>query len=144
GLLSFLTSGVLSWRGKFALLTERFRRPRPDLADESIDAFARRRTNDEGADTLADAFVTGIHAGDPALLSLRATFPRFAELEREHGSLSRGMSAAAKKRRAEAPAPLTPNPSPPGGEGRVRGGTQMWSFREGLGLLIESLCRRLR
>src|SRR5205823_4145228 len=38
GLLSFLTSGVLSWRGKLALLTERLRRPRPDFADESIDA----------------------------------------------------------------------------------------------------------
>lgn len=127
GLLSFLTSGVLSWRAKLALLTERFRRPRSDLADESIDAFARRRTNDEVADTLADAFVTGIHAGDPALLSLQAAFPRFAELEREHGSLSRGMAAAAKPRRAE-----------------KRRGIQTWSFREGLGLLIESLCQRLR
>src|SRR6266542_4236155 len=131
GLLSFLTSGVLSWRGKFALLTERFRRPRPDLADESIDAFVRRRTNDEVADTLADAFVTGIHAGDPALLSLRAAFPRLAELEREYGSLLRGMAAAAKKRRAEAQA-----------RGEKRRGIQTWSFREGLGLLIESLGQR--
>src|SRR5215475_5465337 len=39
GLFSFLTSGVLSWRAKLALLTERFRQPRPELADESIDAF---------------------------------------------------------------------------------------------------------
>src|SRR5206468_2059351 len=129
GLLSFLTSGVLSWRAKVALLTERFRRPRPDFADESIAAFARRRTNDEVANTLADAFVTGIHAGDPALLSLPATFPRFAELEREHGSLWRGMAAVAKKRRAEATA-----------RGETPGrGIRTWSFREGLGFLIDAL-----
>jgi oxygen-dependent protoporphyrinogen oxidase len=134
GLLSFLTSGVLSWRAKLALLTERFRRPRLDLAEESINAFARRRTNAEVAETLADAFVTGIHAGDPALLSLRAAFPRFAELEREHGSLSRGMAATAKKRRAEARAR---------GEAPRRG-LRMWSFREGLGFLIETLGQRLR
>jgi protoporphyrinogen/coproporphyrinogen III oxidase len=133
GLLSFLSSGVLSWRGKLALLTERFRRPLPDLADESIAAFARRRTNDEVADTLVDAFVTGIHAGDPALLSFPAAFPRLAELEREHGSLSRGMAAAAKQRRAEAKAR---------GE-TPRRGLRTWSFREGLGLLIDSLRQRL-
>src|SRR5262245_58957360 len=35
-LWAFLISDVLSWRAKFALLTERFRRTRADLADESI------------------------------------------------------------------------------------------------------------
>ena len=34
------------------------------------------------AATLADAFVTGILAGDPRLLSLQACFPRLAALER--------------------------------------------------------------
>src|SRR5262245_3028061 len=100
-LWSFLTGDVLSWRGKFALLTERFRRTGSNLPDESIDRFARRRTNDEVADTLVDAFVTGIHAGDPALLSLRAAFPRLATLEREHGSVMGGISAAARQRRRE-------------------------------------------
>ena len=69
-------SGVLSWRGKLNLLAERFRPPRRDDADESIDAFVRRRAGGEVAETLADAFVTGIYAGDPKLLSVRAAFPR--------------------------------------------------------------------
>src|SRR5207244_4595636 len=76
---SFLRTPVLSWRGKWGLLTERYRAPRRDGGDESIDAFARRRAGDEVADVLADAFVTGIHAGDPKRLSLRAAFPRLAE-----------------------------------------------------------------
>jgi protoporphyrinogen/coproporphyrinogen III oxidase len=134
GPFSLLASGLLGWRSKWALLTERFRPPRPELTDESIDAFARRRTCDEIADTLVDAFVTGIHAGDPALLSVRAAFPRLAELEREYGSLTRGMAAAARKRRAEAKAR---------GE-TPRRGMRMWSFREGLGLLIGTLRERVK
>lgn len=134
GLGSFLRSPVLSWRGKWGLLTERFRAPRRDGTDESIDAFARRRAGDEVADVLADAFVTGIHAGDPKRLSLRATFPRLAELEEKYGSVMKGFAAAAKQRRAEA---------------RARGEVyqrpdQMWSFREGLQVLIDGLRGSLR
>ena len=126
--LSFLASGVLSWRGKLDLLTERLRPPRRDDADESIDAFARRRAGREVAETLADAFVSGIHAGDPALLSVLAAFPRLAAMEREQGSVTKGFIAARRRRRAA---------------GAARGG-RMWSFREGLGLLIETLRGRLR
>ncbi len=133
-LWAFLTSNTLSWRGKVALLTERFRRRRLDPADESIEAFARRRTSDEIARTLVDAFVTGIHAGDPGLLSVRAAFPRLALLEREFGSVSKGMSATARQRRKEARARGdTPKP-----------GMRMWSFPEGLGLLVETLRQKLR
>lgn len=131
---SFLRSEVLSWRGKLSLLAERFRPRRAGGDDESIDAFARRRAGREVAETLADAFVTGIHAGDPGLLSVRAAFPRLAAFEREHGSVQRGMAAARKRRRAEAAAAGLPPPGPP----------RLWSFREGLGLLIDTLRDRLR
>jgi oxygen-dependent protoporphyrinogen oxidase len=134
GFGSFLRSRVLSWRGKWGLLTERFRAPRRGDGDESIDAFARRRAGDEVADVLADAFVTGIHAGDPKLLSLRATFPRLAELEERYGSVMKGFAAAAKERRAAAQAR---------GEVYQRPG-QMWSFREGLQALIDGLRAGLR
>ena len=127
-LWSFLGSGVLSLRGKLNLLAERFRPPRRDDADESIDAFVRRRAGAEVAETLADAFVTGIYAGDPKLLSVGAAFPRLVRMEREHGSVRNGFVAAARKRKAEAA----------GRAGR------MWSFREGLSLLIETLHGRLR
>jgi oxygen-dependent protoporphyrinogen oxidase len=134
GFGTFLRSRVLSWHGKLALLSERFRAPRRDGGDESIDAFARRRAGHEVADVLADAFVTGIHAGDPKLLSLRATFPRLAELEQRHGSVMKGFAAAAKERRAEAKAR---------GEVYQRPG-KMWSFPEGLHALIDGLGTSLR
>jgi oxygen-dependent protoporphyrinogen oxidase len=140
-LWSFLGSDVLSWRGKLALFFERFRRSRPGAQganaprspDESIEEFARRRTNDEVARTLVDAFVTGIHAGDMGRLSIRAAFPRLAELEREHGSVMRGLAISARQRRREA---LARGETP-------RRGLRLWSFPEGVGLLVETLRQRL-
>jgi oxygen-dependent protoporphyrinogen oxidase len=129
---TFLKSDLLSGRGKLALLLERFRPPRRDGGDETVLAFARRRGG-PGVETLADALVTGIHAGDPARLSIAAAFPRLAAFEREHGSVFKGMAAAAKKRRAEAKAR---------GEAYRRPG-RTWSFREGLELLIDTLSERL-
>jgi protoporphyrinogen/coproporphyrinogen III oxidase len=120
---SFLGSNLLSWRGKLAALTERFRGRADRSADESIDAFARRRFGSEAAKILADALVTGIHAGDPSLLSLRAAFPRLAALEAEHGSVLTGMARAARAQ---------PGPR------------RMWSFPEGLRCLIELLDKKLR
>jgi oxygen-dependent protoporphyrinogen oxidase len=134
GLLSLLTTSVVGWRTKLALLTERFQRPRSDPADESIDAFARRRFGNEAAETLVDAFVTGIYAGDPQQLSLPASFPRLAALEREYGSVTGGLLRSRRRQRAEAKAQ---------GKSLQRTG-QMWSFPEGLSVLTETLRTRLR
>jgi oxygen-dependent protoporphyrinogen oxidase len=133
-LASFLRSDVFSWRTRFLLLAERFRPPRRGGGDESIDAFVRRRVGGELAESLADAFVTGIHAGDAKLLSVQAALPRLVELEREHGSVLRGMTQTARRRRREAAAR---------GEAPPQAG-RMWSFREGLTLLIDALRSHLR
>jgi oxygen-dependent protoporphyrinogen oxidase len=132
-LWQFLASPVLSWRGKINLLLEKFRkRPAEAPADESVAAFARRRGGEEVAKVLADAIVTGIHAGDPELLSVAAAFPRLVQFEREHGSVMRGFTAAARERLRAAAARGEP-PHPP----------RLWSFREGLGILVDALRERL-
>jgi oxygen-dependent protoporphyrinogen oxidase len=134
-LLSFLASDVLSWPAKVGVLAERFRPRRRAGGDESVAAFLRRRVGREVADTLGDAFVTGIFAADPKLLSAAAAFPRLVEMERDYGSVLAGMTRARRHRRIEAAA-----------AGRPLGnrGAQMWSFPEGLGLLIDTLGKRLR
>jgi protoporphyrinogen/coproporphyrinogen III oxidase len=134
GLGALLRTRLLSWRGKLGLLTEPWRGRPADAGDESIDAFARRRAGAEVAATFADALVTGIYAGDPALLSLPACFPRVAALERDYGSVVKGFLRSAKRRRAEAAAR---------GEPYRRGG-QMWSFAGGLRVLVETLAARLK
>jgi oxygen-dependent protoporphyrinogen oxidase len=128
---SFLTSDLLSWVAKARLLTERFRPARQPRADESIDAFARRRVGDEVARTFADAFVTGILAGDPKLLSAEACFPRLVGWERKYGSVTAGMAAARRERRERQ-----------GGLARRAG--QMWSFRGGLRTLTEGITAKLK
>lgn len=128
-LMSFLASPVMSWRAKWRLLTEKYRRRPKDVPDdESVDAFARRRVGGELAESLVDAFVTGIHAADPALLSLPAAFPRVAQFEKQYGSVSRGFAAARKEKRLQAQA-RGEEPQP----------QRMWSFREGLQVLIDAL-----
>jgi oxygen-dependent protoporphyrinogen oxidase len=133
GLWDFLRSRLLSWRGKASFCLDLFRRPLPSEGDESIDSFARRRAGAEAARVFADALVTGIYAGDPRLLSLKACFPRLAALEREHGSILKGLSRSARQRRLQAEADGRPAPGP----GRIL------SFAGGMRLLIERLCECL-
>src|SRR5260370_14757374 len=132
-LVTFLTTPLLSWRGKVRLLAERWiRREGGAGGDESIDAFVRRRAGPETAEVLADGLVTGINAGDPRLLSLAACFPRLAAYERECGSVIRGLVQEARRRRKDS----VKNP-------KKSSTPRMWSFPEGLRLLVETLRDRL-
>jgi oxygen-dependent protoporphyrinogen oxidase len=133
-LLSFLGSDLLSWHGKFGMIAERWRARRAGNGDESIDAFARRRAGPEVAEVFADGLVTGIYAGDPQLLSVRACFPRLTAMEEQHGSVLRGFARVAKQRRADARARGEAPPKP----------GKLWSLKTGLGGLIDALQGRLR
>ncbi len=93
---AFLASDVLSWRGKLRLLAEPFM-PRGKGEDESVLAFARRRIGREAAEVLVDAMVTGLYAGRAEELSLAATFPKMAAMERTYGSLTRALLALRRK-----------------------------------------------
>lgn len=54
---------------------------------ESLADFVERRLGPEILEKAVDPFVSGIHAGDPRDLSIRAAFPKLFELERDFGSL---------------------------------------------------------
>ncbi len=87
-IIPLLTTGLLSTSGKLRMMFEPFIPARRDGADESIAGFVRRRLGSEAARRIAGPLMAGIHAGDPERLSLRSTFPRLADLERQHGSLT--------------------------------------------------------
>jgi len=133
GLGTFVRSKLLSLCGKLALLGEPLRRRRTDGADESVAAFARRRAGREAAAVFADALCTGIHGGDPELLSAHAAFPRLTAFEAVHGSVVRGLMRSGRQKRAEARA-----------RGELPPHARMWSFRDGLNVLTETLRDRLR
>src|SRR5712664_3077771 len=68
--------------------------------DESIATFVRRKFGEELLDRLVAPFVSGIYAGDPERISLRAAFPQLYEAEKSAGSAIRGTLRAAKARTA--------------------------------------------
>ena len=91
--VGLLREGILGGRGVARMLAEPFIAARRDAADESVWSFAARRLGAEVADRMILPMALGIFAGDARRLSLAAAFPRMAALEREHGSLIRGMIA---------------------------------------------------
>ena len=66
--------------------------------DESLAAFFRRRFGRQAFERVMEPLMAGIYAGDAEQMSLRATFPRFFELEQQYGSVIRGMMAARRAR----------------------------------------------
>jgi oxygen-dependent protoporphyrinogen oxidase len=90
-------SPLFSWRTKLRMAQELFHPPRAVDHDESVAAFVERHYGGEMVDRLADPLLSGVYGGEAANLSVRAVLPRFAEMERTHGSLGRAMLAARKK-----------------------------------------------
>lgn len=91
-----LTSPIFSWWGKLRMGYEYFIPAKPEVEDESLASFVRRRFGQEALDRLVQPLVGGIYTSDPEKLSLRATLPRFLEMERQYGSLIRASRSAAK------------------------------------------------
>lgn len=97
----FAASGILGVGGLLRLGAEPFvARARPG-GDESVWAFAARRIGAQAADRLISPMTLGVFAGDAKRLSLASAFPKMAALEREHGSLVRGMLARRGRARAQ-------------------------------------------
>ncbi len=141
GLLAFrpqrvetlVSGGLLSWRGLLRMGAERFwPTSSAGQSEETLGSFFRRRFGDEAFDYLIEPLVAGIYAGDADELSMEATFPRFKELEQEHGSVIKGMRAAQAKAQAGV-APRSSGSTP----------SLFMTLRNGLGTLIETLTQRL-
>jgi protoporphyrinogen/coproporphyrinogen III oxidase len=93
----FLQSPLFSLRGKARICLEPLIPPRRGDTDESLGQFVRRRLGAEALDRVAEALMAGVYNAPADDQSLRATFPQFAALEREHGSVIRGLRATRRK-----------------------------------------------
>ena len=88
---ALITTSLLSVSSKMRVFSEPFRRSQPSPApDESLADFVRRKFGTEILEYLAGPFVSGVFAGDPEKLSVRAAFPTMALWESEYGSVIRG------------------------------------------------------
>lgn len=120
---SFFTTPLFSAGTKWRVATEILRRTTPPTHEESVAAFIRRKFGAEVLDRLVAPFISGIYAGDPERLSLRAAFPRLYEFESQYGSVLRG---AMKSR----PAKGAPRPG-------------LCAFRNGMDTLPRAIAARL-
>jgi oxygen-dependent protoporphyrinogen oxidase len=69
------------------------------VEDESLASFVTRRFGREALDRVVQPLISGIYTARPEKLSLRATMPRFLDLESQYGSVIKGMQSQGKKRR---------------------------------------------
>jgi oxygen-dependent protoporphyrinogen oxidase len=97
-----LVSRLFSFGTKLRLAREPFVPPAHPTIEETVADFVRRRLGQEFLDYAINPFVAGVFAGDPEHLSVRAAFPRLAELEQRYGSLIRGQIRGARERKASA------------------------------------------
>lgn len=130
--LKFMGSGLLPLSAKLRLAVEPFVRPPAEFPeDESVASFARRRIGEQAFRILIDSMQSGIYAGDPERMSVVSCFPRVVEIERQYGSLIRGMAALMRERKKGSP---TPGAGPSG---------HLTSFRQGLQVLTDAMAASL-
>ena len=89
----FISTDIFSMLGKLRMSADLLL-PRKSVngsSDESLASFVRRRLGQQALERMAQPMVGGIYTADPEVLSLRATLPRFLDMERDHRSLILGM-----------------------------------------------------
>lgn len=97
GIRAFLTSPLISPRGKLRAMGEVLLPRSAPRDDESLASFVRRRFGDEVLERLAQPLIGGIYGADPELLSLRATMPRFLDAEQSSRSVTLGLRRQAAR-----------------------------------------------
>lgn len=125
---AFLASGLLSFPGRLRVLSEMVI-PGNVKEEESLADFARRRLGKEAYEKLIDPMASGIYAGNPETLSLRACFPKVYELEKNYGGLIRGMLKLQKDKKRQGKGEKV---------GAGPGGT-LTSFYHGMGEMVDAL-----
>ncbi len=133
-MLPFLRSRLISWRGKLRMGMELLIPRREESGDESLASFTRRRLGAEALEKIAAPLMAGIFAADPEKLGLQSTFPMFLEMEKQYGSLLRGILKRNRaKVRNPVPAASEPKPSP-----------MFMTLKGGLQQLVDALVSRLK
>ncbi len=126
----FFKTSLFSWPCKIRMAAELFIPPKRSSEDESIASFIRRRFGQEALDRVGQPMLAGVYSGDPEKLSLLKTMPRFRDLEKEYGSVIKGLMKRSRK------TPQASNASGP----RY---SLFLSFEKGMQVLTDALQNRI-
>ena len=127
-LAPILSTPLFSPGGKLRIAMEPFIRARKEVGDESLASFVSRRFGREMLERLVQPLVGGIYTADPNSLSLRATLPRFVDMEARYGSITKAMKRDARKH--------------VGNETAARYSLFV-TFKDGMKTLVDALARRI-
>jgi oxygen-dependent protoporphyrinogen oxidase len=123
----FISTPLLTSRGKLRMLAEPFQPARRDDEDESLADFVRRRLGQEALDKFIGPVLGGIYNTDPETQSIMVSSPIMREMEKDGGGLFAGALLRAfrgKKKKSKAP--------------------RFVSFKNGLQALTDELARQLK
>jgi protoporphyrinogen/coproporphyrinogen III oxidase len=142
----WLRSPLFSWPSKARMALDWVLPPQRSTADESVASFVTRRLGREAFDYVAQPLIGTIYTADAEALSLAATMPRFADLERRYGSVIRGFlrahAAAGRGRGPRAGSPSARGASADGGLPAARLGL-FASLAAGMQTLPDAAAARL-
>ncbi|HEX2969801.1 MAG TPA: protoporphyrinogen oxidase [Bacteroidales bacterium] len=127
GLFSAIGTPLFSWKDKFRILGEPFRKPGND-PDETVAGLVRRRLGNTFLDYAVNPFISGVYAGDPERLVTRFALPKLYNLEQNYGSFIKGSIAKAKQQKTELEKKAT---------------KEVFSAKGGLGNLIKALTEKI-
>ncbi|KAL2650754.1 hypothetical protein R1flu_018882 [Riccia fluitans] len=112
-----------------------FKAPPPDR-EESVEEFVRRNLGDEVFERLIEPFCSGVYAGDPAKLSMKAAFGKVWKLEQNSGSIVKGAISTIQEKKKNPPPSRDPRLPKPKGQ-------TVGSFRKGLITLPNAIAAKL-
>jgi oxygen-dependent protoporphyrinogen oxidase len=128
----FIKTGLISPIGKVRAAMDLWLPKKKGMEDESLGGFIQRRLGREVLERITEPLLAGIYAGDTRVLSLKATFPQFFELEQKHRSLILGMVAGKKKMRKIEGLP------------EIAKRSMFLTYKKGLVTLVEHLTKSLQ
>lgn len=131
-IVPFALSPLISWPGKFRMGLDFVLPRKKEQEDETLHSFVVRRLGHEAMNKIAEPLIGGIHGGAPETMSLKASFPSFLDMERDHGSLVRAMLAGRRKAKKRKPSPREGIPK-----------SHFISFKGGMGELVTTLENKL-
>jgi oxygen-dependent protoporphyrinogen oxidase len=127
---AFITSDLLTLKGKLRMMTEPFIPAKRDDEDESLASFVSRRLGREALDKMLGPVLAGIYNTNPETQSIMTTSPIMREMEKEYGGLVKGALGRMRTRRKQA----ENGPRPP----------QFMAFESGAQMLVDALREQLR
>ncbi|GLJ07056.1 hypothetical protein SUGI_0056690 [Cryptomeria japonica] len=111
-------------------------RPPPPGREESVEEFVRRNLGDEVFERLIEPFCSGVYAGDPAKLSMKAAFGKVCRLEEKGGSIIGGAIKTIQESKNSPRPPRDPRLPKPKGQ-------TVGSFKKGLTTIPNAIANRL-